>query len=208
MGVTTPPSLDAAPENEVTLATVLKEIKSVRSEVSALQQLVLQSGVTRSYPPPNQELNGFQPAPFLGPLADGIDPSQCFVIMPYSERWSKALEQILSEICRNESVKLSIAKNMDNRFIPHDIWRGITGSGLIIADLSGANPNVTYEVGLADVIGREVILIAQDKNVPFDFLAQRLILYEDSMAGMITLREELTKRLRAYNDTHRSDRQS
>jgi hypothetical protein len=63
-------------------------------------------------------------------------------------------------------------------------------------------------VGLADVIGREVILIAQDKNVPFDFLAQRLILYEDSMAGMITLREELTKRLRAYNDTHRSDRQS
>jgi hypothetical protein len=48
------------------------------------------------------------------------------------------------------------------------------------------------------VLGKDVILIAQQGNVPFDFLAQRLILYEDSLPGSLSLREELMDRLQRY----------
>jgi phosphoserine phosphatase len=139
-------------------------------------------------------------AEFLGPGAASTNPTRCFVIMPYSERWSNDVQKIILEACKEVGFEFTIAKSMEGRFVPNDIWNGITGAGVIVADLSGANPNVTYEVGLADVLGREVIMICQSTKVPFDFLGQRLIQYEDSLQGASRLREELTKRLHSYKD--------
>lgn len=141
-----------------------------------------------------------EPAQFLGPLASPVKPDRCFVIMPYSESWSESVEDILRESCEAAGFEFTIAKTMEGRFIPHDIWQGITGSGVMIADLTGANANVTYEVGLADAIGREVVLLCQDTEVPFDFLGQRLIVYKDSIAGGKSLKSDLTDRLVSIKD--------
>ena len=93
-----------------------------------------------------------QPATFLGKGTNNVNYWQCFVIMPYSQEWSTAVEGIVTDLCSEAGLTTVIAKYMDGRFIPGDIWLGITGSGLIIADLTGANPNVAYEIGLADVL--------------------------------------------------------
>lgn len=129
-----------------------------------------------------------------------MEKDLCFVAMPYSKDWSKALEDILLDICKGAGIRLAIAKNMDGRFIPHDIWQGITAAAVIIADITDGNPNVAYEIGLADVLGKDVILLCQGNNVPFDFLGQRLICYENTMKGSIVLREELTARLRRVRE--------
>jgi len=139
-------------------------------------------------------------ASFLGPAADTLENDLCFVAMPYSKDWSNALEDILLDMCKSSGMKLLIAKNMDGRFIPHDIWQGITAAAVIVADITDGNPNVAYEIGLADVLGKEVVLLCQGNEVPFDFLGQRLICYEDTMKGSIVLREELTARLRRVHD--------
>ena len=76
--------------------------------------------------------------------------------------------------------------------------------GVIVADVTDGNPNVAYEIGLADVLGKEVILLCQGDDVPFDFLGQRLICYEDTMKDAITLREELTARLKQVVDRRRA----
>jgi len=67
------------------------------------------------------------------------------------------------------------------------------------------------EVGLADALGREVILICQHDKVPFDFSGQRLILYENSIAGAFHLQDRLKERLAkvksktaAASETHNS----
>jgi len=120
--------------------------------------------------------------------------------MPYSKDWSKALEDTLLDICKSAGLELLIAKNMEGRFIPHDIWQGITSASVIIADITDGNPNVAYEIGLADVLGKELILLCQGNDVPFDFLGQRLICYENTMKGAIQLREELTTRLRRIRE--------
>jgi hypothetical protein len=197
-GVTTPP--------EVTLADVLEELKRVRTDVSSLQQ-ILAEGQRDFRDHSTDENTGsiLRPADFLGAPSRSTDRYKCFVIMPYSERWSQAVERTILEVCQKLDFKFSIAKNMEGRFIPNDIWRGITGAGLIIADLSGANPNVTYEIGLADVLGKDVVLICQGGSVPFDFLGQRLIFYQDSVAGALTLREELASRLNAFKARNGDD---
>jgi nucleoside 2-deoxyribosyltransferase len=45
--------------------------------------------------------------------------------------------------------------------IVDDIKRWLANADLVIADLTGKNPNVYYEVGFAHAIGKKVILIAQ-----------------------------------------------
>ena len=181
------------------LADILDELKVMRAELSVLQQLVADvlrqsTGITAAA---TENSSNVWPD-FLGPPASSVDQGRCFVIMPYSQKWSVAVERIILEVCTQAGLDFRIAKNMEGRFIPSDIWQGITSAGIVVADLSGANPNVTYEVGLADVMGKEVILITQEGRVPFDFLAQRFILYEDFLPGSLSLREELTDRLTRY----------
>jgi hypothetical protein len=57
----------------------------------------------------------------------------------------------------------------------------------------------TYEVGLADVLGKDVVLLSQTPNdVPFDFLGLRLVTYENSIGGVRRLSDELRKRLERF----------
>jgi hypothetical protein len=195
----TPPPPPTRESPLVSLADVVSELKAMRAEFSVLQQSVadaLRRPITATTD--SGDIPKRNSADFLGPPALSVDPNRCFVIMPYSQKWSRAVERIILEVCGEVGLEFQIAKDMESRFIPHDIWRGITGSGVIVADLSAENPNVAYEVGLADVTGKEVILIAQQANVPFDFSAQRVIFYENSVAGSLTLREELKSKLQRY----------
>ena len=41
-----------------------------------------------------------------------------------------------------------------------DIWEGVNKARLILGDLTSKNPNVTYEVGVADVLGKDVVLLS------------------------------------------------
>ena len=82
-----------------------------------------------------------------------------------------------------------------------DVWNAITHAQLLIADCTGRNPNVFYELGIAHTLGKPVILIAQSKDdIPFDVQHIRTILYELTPRGMqdfesaleATLKSELT----------------
>ena len=66
-----------------------------------------------------------------------------------------------------------------------DVWRGIYGPRLVIADCTGKNPNLFYEIGMAHTIGKPVILITQkQQDVPFDLQATRYIRYQYTPPGM------------------------
>jgi hypothetical protein len=158
-------------------------VAEIKSEIASLLRGIATPEVASVWGPPSPK-----------------DPRSVFVIMPYSAPHSIGLQKILIEVCARTGMDYTIAKLMNGRFIPQDIWKGITRAAVVIADLSGANPNVTYEVGLADVIGKETILIAQNENVPFDFLGQRLLIYSDTIEGGVQLREELIARIEAVKN--------
>ena len=78
----------------------------------------------------------------------------------------------------------------DNRPIIEDIWRYTNEARILIAELTGRNPNVFYETGVAHTVGKEVILITQSiEDVPFDLKHLRCIVYEYTPRGTQTLEE-------------------
>jgi len=78
-----------------------------------------------------------------------------------------------------------------------DIWEKINRARFIVADLTGKNPNVFYEVGLAHAIGKDVILITQSMDdVPFDLKVLRCIVYSFTPRGMKELENRLIQTIR------------
>lgn len=126
-----------------------------------------------------------------------IDETLCFVLMPFDEKFDSIYDSIIKKVF--ESSKLS-CKRADEIFgtqpIIEDILEHIQKAKFLIADLTGRNPNVFYELGLAHAMEKEVILITQDlKDVPFDLRHYRCIDYEDSVAGAEKLNEGLMNTL-------------
>ncbi|MBC9225168.1 hypothetical protein GL325_02410 [Aeromicrobium sp. 636] len=84
----------------------------------------------------------------------------------------------------------------NNHAIMADVISLIWRSRVVIADLSGRNPNVFYEVGIANTLGRDVILICQDlKDIPFDLTGLRAVQYYPNTEGVNALKAKVQARL-------------
>ncbi len=74
--------------------------------------------------------------------------------------------------------------------IMDQVWQGIRGADAVVADITGKNPNVFYEIGLAHALGKEVILISQEPEAPFDVRSSRRVTYSahdlDSLKTTLT----------------------
>jgi len=54
----------------------------------------------------------------------------------------------------------------------------IAQSELVVANIDGRNPNVYYELGIAQAMGKTVLLLSSEvESVPIDFKTQRLIVW-------------------------------
>ncbi len=129
---------------------------------------------------------------FIEPLfgrPDSIPPDELldlFVLMPFSSDIKGVYEDHIKNVAA--SLKLKVAR-ADDFFTAHtivsDIWTAICKSRVILADCTGRNPNVFYEIGLAHTVGKPVVLITQNsEDVPFDLAHYRHIHYEYTAPGM------------------------
>ncbi|MCW2950719.1 MAG: hypothetical protein JWN41_1732 [Thermoleophilia bacterium] len=90
--------------------------------------------------------------------------------------------------------------------IGHHVIRSIVEADLIIADLTGHNPNVFYELAVAHGFQKPVVhLISRDESLPFDVFDQRTIHYDitdlESVEDAVNkVREYATEALTAGQD--------
>lgn len=81
----------------------------------------------------------------------------------------------------------------------HEIARWLHQAELIVADVSGCNPDVMYAVGLCHGIGRCPLLISQDTgNLPAAMKSFRCMAYMPDAEGLRFLREELSRAVRVF----------
>jgi hypothetical protein len=63
--------------------------------------------------------------------------------------------------------------------VTEQIKAAIHQSIICIADVTGKNPNVLYEVGIAHTLGKPTILLSQSvEQIPFDLRAFRVVIYD------------------------------
>jgi hypothetical protein len=119
----------------------------------------------------------------------------CFVIMPFGGWLDDYYQDIYCPAIEAAGLEPHRA---DDLFTPstivNDIWQYTKRAKLVLADLSGKNPNVFYELGLAHALAKPAVLVAESmENVPFDLRALRVIVYDKNAPDWGTLlREKVT----------------
>jgi hypothetical protein len=104
----------------------------------------------------------------------------CFTIMPFGGWFDKYYEHVYRPAIEAAGL---VPRRADDLYAPsaivHDIWNLTKAAKIILADLTGKNPNVFYELGLAHAIARPAILVTQTMDdVPFDLRSLRVIVYD------------------------------
>lgn len=112
-----------------------------------------------------------------------IEPSTAFVLMPFRDELLGVLDALRSALSQlSPPIKVVRADDLSlGEAIIVDILAGIAHADFIIADLTGHNPNVFYEMGICHVIKSDVILLSQQvEDLPFDLRHLRCFQYENS----------------------------
>lgn len=132
--------------------------------------------------------------------------SKCFIITPIgnenSEVFRKAkgvIESTIKPILREygfTDIKPAYEINVSG-MINTQIINRIVNDDLVVANLTGNNPNVMYELCLRHVVAKPIIHICENgTNLPFDIKDSKTIFYENDMLGV----EELKNKLRSFMD--------
>ena len=114
-----------------------------------------------------------------------VGPTRCFVVMPFGQPLSDEVHATIRRACEARGVR---PVRGDDIFTPtdilEDIWQGINGSDFIVADITGRNPNVLYELGIAHTLGKPVLILTQSADdVPIDLGTRRMLIYGDAVEG-------------------------
>ncbi len=106
-------------------------------------------------------------------------PDSCFVIMPFGSWFDSYYLEVYKPAIINAGLE---PKRADDIYRPstivQDIWTYTKEAKIVLADLTGKNANVFYELGLAHSLAKPAILVTNSMDdVPFDLRALRVIEY-------------------------------
>lgn len=123
----------------------------------------------------------------------------CFVMMPFGQWFDRYYQEIYAPAIKEAGFE---AVRADELFttgsVMEQIWEQIEKASILLADLSGRNPNVFYELGLAHAARKPVVFTAsQVEDVPFDLRHLRVIIYDvREPEWSLMLRQSITDYLR------------
>ena len=84
------------------------------------------------------------------------------------------------------------------------IWERINQSRVIVAEMTGRNPNVLYELGIAHTLGKPVVMVTQSIDyVPSDLRHLRCIIYDYKPHSIGPFRDAFVRTLSTAVDSSR-----
>jgi len=125
----------------------------------------------------------------------------CFAIMPFAEEFDDVYTMMqFAATAASDVVPLTFVRLDEIRSagrISTDLIAALESSALCVADLTGLNANVMWEVGYAMAFQKPILLLTQDiASLPFDVRDFRTIAYRRAALSS-TLRSPLAEALRA-----------
>jgi tetratricopeptide (TPR) repeat protein len=114
-----------------------------------------------------------------------MEQRSIFVLMPFRDEFDDVYLVVRDAVAASSrdlrvDIECSRADEISRPGrISEQILESIKSADLIIADLTGNNPNVMYELGYAHALGRPAVILNQDVHqAPFDVKDFRQILYD------------------------------
>jgi hypothetical protein len=128
------------------------------------------------------ELKSTTPKPFV------------FVLMPFATEFNDIYTYGIKGAAEDAG---AYAERLDEQIFAENIlerlYNQINKADVLVADMTGRNPNVFYEVGYAHALGKIVLLLTKNSDdIPFDLKHYPHIVYGGSIRH---IRDELPKRL-------------
>lgn len=131
----------------------------------------------------------------IGPIGERDEPHGSARRVIYEEA-VQVLEEVIEPACGVLGLETlradQIARSGE---IPEQIFRQIRDAHVVIADLTGANPNVMYELGLRHTTGKLTVQLGERGRLPFDISAIRTIMFKRTEAGLVEARRLLIQAL-------------
>jgi hypothetical protein len=123
----------------------------------------------------------------------------CFVLMPFGEWFDVYFNQIYLQGCKDAGLEPIRADGLfTTGSVMEQIWEQIKRAKVLLAELSGKNPNVFYELGLAHALRKPVVFVTSNlDDVPFDLRHLRVVVYDVRNPGWdVKLRQDITTYLK------------
>ena len=124
----------------------------------------------------------------------------CFLITPIGEEGSEirkksdeVLEYIITPACIKYDYSVIRADKISNSgLVTKAIIEQVLSADLVIADLTGSNPNVFYELAIRHSFRKPAIqIIKGNTKIPFDVANMRTISYDTSLEGADSAKKEI-----------------
>ena len=132
----------------------------------------------------------------IGPIGDPLAK----IGSPERTRFEMGLrvwEKVINPACSSLGIDpLRADKITRPGEITDQIFRNLRDADVVIADVTGGNPNVLYELGLRHTTGKLTIQIGEAGRLPFDVQAIRTIRFNPDELGYVEARENLVGALR------------
>jgi hypothetical protein len=105
----------------------------------------------------------------------------CFIIMPFKDELRPvcdAIKDAIKEVTRGAGQAIRADDIFRPGHVVNQLKEAIREADFCVADITGNNPNVMWEVGYARAMKKEVIPIRQGtEDIPFDIRADRMFTY-------------------------------
>lgn len=120
-----------------------------------------------------------------------------FVLTPFHPKFQEQYDLIKS-VCEESGFKCirGDEQNFKSDIFPH-ILKNIVKARIVIANITGRNPNVLYELGLAHALDKTTIIVSKLlDDVPVDIKSKKIVIFDDEESLRHNLKTELVRNLK------------
>ena len=139
---------------------------------------------------------------------------KCFIITPIGEKGSsirqrtdELLDNIIKPVLEELGYEVVVPHEMDGAgSITNQIIQHIVNDEMVVANLTGLNPNVMYELAIRHCFAKPVVCVIENgTKLPFDIAADRAVFYENTIGGAGELKKSFYNAIKAISSQESVD---